>query len=466
MSDLHPQGDSKLSVVALSAIVFPRKALHEYVVGEEVTAPFQEYAATIYQIGDDRKSLNKTLDSGFKVDFSRMPNHPAAECSMNEKERHKSAEVVPETTMTNRAPLEQIKQPQMSREFLLAAAEQPKKRRTKSGRKPLDGQKKPDHPEWLDEQARQIIERRKSAWSVATQLTQTLVPLPPAQTQVQLPSDQTHVQVPSDQTQVHLPPAQIQVQLPPAQTIIQLPAAQNQVQLPPAQTQVQLPPAQTQVHLPPAQTQVLLPSAQTQVQLPPAQTQVQLPPAQTQVQLPPAQTQVKLPAVQTQVQLPAALTQFLLPQTKIQPVHSSTPIKTGFTGMPQHVGYLEMLSIMEEDNFQVENLEKRTGNRESTTRVNLSTIDAIKASIHYENREAKALMRAMNAIFTRTQLVECSMRGAATSRHGTPRPGLPKAECQAIIEIVAKKFDRPVADVERKMRAALRRLKEILTGLD
>ncbi|KAH3843449.1 hypothetical protein DPMN_116967 [Dreissena polymorpha] len=31
--------------------------------------------------------------------------------------------------------------------------------------------------------------------------------------------------------------------------------------------------------------------------------------------------------------------------------------------------------------------------------------------------------------------------------------------------IVAKKFDRLVADVERKMRAALRRLKEI-TGLD
>ncbi|KAH3801406.1 hypothetical protein DPMN_155056 [Dreissena polymorpha] len=31
---------------------------------------------------------------------------------------------------------------------------------------------------------------------------------------------------------------------------------------------------------------------------------------------------------------------------------------------------------------------------------------------------------------------------------------------------VAKKFDRLVADVERKMRAALRRLKEMLTGLD
>ncbi|KAH3886905.1 hypothetical protein DPMN_010918 [Dreissena polymorpha] len=32
--------------------------------------------------------------------------------------------------------------------------------------------------------------------------------------------------------------------------------------------------------------------------------------------------------------------------------------------------------------------------------------------------------------------------------------------------IVAKKFDRLVADLERKMRAALRRLKEMLTGLD
>ncbi|KAH3800265.1 hypothetical protein DPMN_153898 [Dreissena polymorpha] len=31
---------------------------------------------------------------------------------------------------------------------------------------------------------------------------------------------------------------------------------------------------------------------------------------------------------------------------------------------------------------------------------------------------------------------------------------------------IAKKFDRLVADLERKMRAALRRLKEMLTGLD
>jgi hypothetical protein len=43
-------------------------------------------------------------------------------------------------------------------------------------------------------------------------------------------------------------------------------------------------------------------------------------------------------------------------------------------------------------------------------------------------------MRAiMRAVFTRAQLVDCSMKGAATSLHGTSRPGLPKAECQAIV---------------------------------
>ncbi len=35
-----------------------------------------------------------------------------------------------------------------------------------------------------------------------------------------------------------------------------------------------------------------------------------------------------------------------------------------------------------------------------------------------------------------------------------------------ITEVVAKKFDRPVAEIERKMRAALCRLKEMMAGLD
>ncbi|KAH3704441.1 hypothetical protein DPMN_079497, partial [Dreissena polymorpha] len=47
---------------------------------------------------------------------------------------------------------------------------------------------------------------------------------------------------------------------------------------------------------------------------------------------------------------------------------------------------------------------------------------------------------------------------------GKPRPLLDQEKLDLFR--VAKKFDRLVADVERKMRAALRRLKEMLTGLD
>ncbi|KAH3834804.1 hypothetical protein DPMN_108139 [Dreissena polymorpha] len=37
-------------------------------------------------------------------------------------------------------------------------------------------------------------------------------------------------------------------------------------------------------------------------------------------------------------------------------------------------------------------------------------------------------MRAMKAVFTLQQLMDCSMKGAATFRHGIPCPCLPKAE--------------------------------------
>ncbi|KAH3840872.1 hypothetical protein DPMN_114329 [Dreissena polymorpha] len=40
---------------------------------------------------------------------------------------------------------------------------------------------------------------------------------------------------------------------------------------------------------------------------------------------------------------------------------------------------------------------------------------------------------SMKAVFTPIQLLDCSMKGAATCRHGTPRPGLPKAESQVIV---------------------------------
>ncbi|KAH3834651.1 hypothetical protein DPMN_107983 [Dreissena polymorpha] len=61
------------------------------------------------------------------------------------------------------------------------------------------------------------------------------------------------------------------------------------------------------------------------------------------------------------------------------------------------------------------------------------------------------------------------------TRVGKPRPLLDQEKLDLFRDasrkghdsiIVAKKFDRLVADVERKMRAALRRLKEMLTGLD
>ncbi|KAH3696148.1 hypothetical protein DPMN_083611, partial [Dreissena polymorpha] len=55
------------------------------------------------------------------------------------------------------------------------------------------------------------------------------------------------------------------------------------------------------------------------------------------------------------------------------------------------------------------------------------------------------------------------------TRVGKPRPLLDQEKLDLFRGhdsiIVAKKFDRLVADVERKMRAALRRLKE-MTGLD
>ncbi|KAH3705685.1 hypothetical protein DPMN_080762 [Dreissena polymorpha] len=47
---------------------------------------------------------------------------------------------------------------------------------------------------------------------------------------------------------------------------------------------------------------------------------------------------------------------------------------------------------------------------------------------------------------------------------GKPRPLLDQEKLDLFR--VAKKFDRLVADLERKMRAALRRLKEMLTGHD
>ncbi|KAH3878839.1 hypothetical protein DPMN_002739 [Dreissena polymorpha] len=49
------------------------------------------------------------------------------------------------------------------------------------------------------------------------------------------------------------------------------------------------------------------------------------------------------------------------------------------------------------------------------------------------------------------------MKGATTTT-GSPRPCLP-AERNAIIDVIAKTFDKPLVDVEEKMRGCLRRLR-------
>ncbi|KAH3895871.1 hypothetical protein DPMN_020038 [Dreissena polymorpha] len=78
--------DSTFSVIALRGIVSPRKEEHEYYVGDLVQAKFQGklYSATIYEIGDNRGNLNKTLNAGFKIDMSRV--QPDAQ-----RKRHTSA---------------------------------------------------------------------------------------------------------------------------------------------------------------------------------------------------------------------------------------------------------------------------------------------------------------------------------------------------------------------------------------
>ncbi|KAH3877249.1 hypothetical protein DPMN_001111 [Dreissena polymorpha] len=47
----------------------------------------------------------------------------------------------------------------------------------------------------------------------------------------------------------------------------------------------------------------------------------------------------------------------------------------------------------------------------------------------------------MCRLFTPHQLVTCSMKGATTTT-GSPRPSLPAAERNAIIDVIAKTFDK------------------------
>ncbi|KAH3878788.1 hypothetical protein DPMN_002687 [Dreissena polymorpha] len=64
----------------------------------------------------------------------------------------------------------------------------------------------------------------------------------------------------------------------------------------------------------------------------------------------------------------------------------------------------------------------------------------------------------MCRLFTPHQLVTCSIKGA-TTKTGSPRPSLPAAERTAIIDVIAKTFDKPLVDVEETMRGCLRRLR-------
>ncbi|KAH3753648.1 hypothetical protein DPMN_188290 [Dreissena polymorpha] len=69
-----------------------------------------------------------------------------------------------------------------------------------------------------------------------------------------------------------------------------------------------------------------------------------------------------------------------------------------------------------------------------------------------------AIAQAMCRLFTFHQLVTCSMKGATTTT-GSPRPSLPAAERNAIIDVIAKTVDKPLVDVEEKMRGCLRHLR-------
>ncbi|KAH3719221.1 hypothetical protein DPMN_062053 [Dreissena polymorpha] len=76
----------------------------------------------------------------------------------------------------------------------------------------------------------------------------------------------------------------------------------------------------------------------------------------------------------------------------------------------------------------------------------------------HETRDVMAIAQAMCRLFTFHQLVTCSMKGATTTK-GSPRPSLPAAERNAIIDVIAKTFDKPSVDVEEKMRGCLRHLR-------
>ncbi|XP_052264091.1 uncharacterized protein LOC127867108 [Dreissena polymorpha] len=81
----------------------------------------------------------------------------------------------------------------------------------------------------------------------------------------------------------------------------------------------------------------------------------------------------------------------------------------------------------------------------------------ILAEIKYETRLPRAITRCMSVMFTPEQLATCSFKGAPTTV-GTPRPGLPDAERNAIIDALASRFNLPLVEVEEKVRGALRRM--------
>ncbi|KAH3715996.1 hypothetical protein DPMN_058712, partial [Dreissena polymorpha] len=81
-----------------------------------------------------------------------------------------------------------------------------------------------------------------------------------------------------------------------------------------------------------------------------------------------------------------------------------------------------------------------------------------KLYVSHETREVMAIAQAMCRLFTFHQLVTCSMKGATTTT-GSPSPSLPAAERNAIIDVIAKTFDKPLVDVEEKMRGCLRHLR-------
>ncbi|XP_052260414.1 uncharacterized protein LOC127864621 [Dreissena polymorpha] len=211
--------DSTFSVVALSGILSPRKEVNEYAIGDVVQAKFQGkvYSAKIYEIGENRASLNKSLSVGFKIDLTRIapsaciqPMHPrltpedaAKEDKTDGPTKRKRHRSVPSKAQED-----------------VANKDEPTKKRHRSD---MNVGQSSDP---LVEQARQMLLMRR----------QTTLPVapPPATLPIAPPPATLPVAPPPATLPVAPPPATLPVAPPPATLPVALPPATLEVAPPPA----------------------------------------------------------------------------------------------------------------------------------------------------------------------------------------------------------------------------------------